>query len=410
MNLSQRDREKIFARVCGLVREKHFNPALNGADWELLTKQRREQIIGAADPQEFEKQMRDLLSQLRTSHTGFFHKSAKQMPARHAINVTFKNCIVAGEQKWVFQDVHEGGAAHVSGIAPGDVLLALNEVRVLPPTAPLFSMGGEILLTVLRPSGVINKVRVNVPNPKSKSRPINIPRAVAHESLPSGMGYLKVSVFPGAIGIDFAKEIDAAMKKLSGCDRLIIDLRGNSGGGIGGLRLMSYLTPDKLPIGYSLTRKRAKTGYKREELRRFGKIPRHKAALPWLILKYGLGDKSICLCTEGLGSQKFHRRVVVLVNEHSASAAEMLAAFVAENKLGKIVGTKTAGRLLSGSTCNAGYGYILGVPTAAYLTWRGNALEGMGVLPDIEMDITYESLVAGEDVQMRKAIEIVSAM
>ena len=410
MNLTQRDREKIFAKVCRMVRDKHFNPALNGANWEFLTGERREQIIGAEDPHEFEKRIQELLAQLRTSHTGFFHKSTRQMPSRHAINATFKNCVVAGEPKWVFQDVHEGGAAHAFGIAPGDVLVAINEVRVAPPSAPMFSMGEEIILTVLRPNGLVNSIRVNVPNPKSKSRPINIPRAVAHRNLPSGVGYLKVSVFPGAIGIDFAKEIDAAMTKLSACDRLVIDLRGNSGGGIGGVRLMSYLTPDKLPIGYSLTRKRAKVGYKREDLRRFGKIPSHKTALPWLILKYGFGDKSICLYTEGLGVQKFHGRVVLLVNEHSASAAEMLAAFVTENNLGKIVGTKTAGRLLSGSAFNVAHGYILGVPTAAYLTWRGSTLEGAGVLPDVEVDVTYEALVGGEDVQMQKAVEVVWAM
>ena len=371
MNLSLDDREKIFAKVCRLVREKHFNPALNGTDWEQLIVERRDEILKAENAEEFEKRIQDLLAQLRTSHTGFFHKTTRQMPARHAINATFKNLTVGGEPKWVFQDVHEGGAAHAAGISPGNALIAVNEVRVPPPNAPLFRMGEEILLTVWRPTGIVNKIRVNVPNPKSKSRPINIPRAVAHRNLPSGVGYLKISIFPGAIGIDFAKEIDQAMAKLSACDRLIIDLRGNSGGGIGGLRLMSYLTPDKLPIGYSLTRKRAQSGYKREELRRFGKIPSSKAALAWLILKYGLGDKSICLYTEGRGPKKFHGRLVVLVNEHSASAAEMLAAFVAENKMGTIVGTKTAGRLLSGSTFDVGHGYILALPMAAYLTWNG---------------------------------------
>jgi C-terminal processing protease CtpA/Prc len=61
-------------------------------------------------------------------------------------------------------------------------------------------------------------------------------------------------------------------------------------------------------------------------------------------------DKSILVVTEGLGPQKFHSRVAILVNEHTASAGEMLAAFAEENGLATIVGTKTAARLLSGST------------------------------------------------------------
>jgi hypothetical protein len=49
-----------------------------------------------------------------------------------------------------------------------------------------------------------------------------------------------------------AKDIDRGIAALDGCSRLIVDLRGNAGGGIGGLRLMSYLTPGKLEVGYSL--------------------------------------------------------------------------------------------------------------------------------------------------------------
>jgi len=100
----------------------------------------------------------------------------------------------------------------------------------------------------------------------------------------------------------------------------------------------------------------------------------------------------------------------LLVNEHSASAAEMLAAFAAENNLAKIVGTKTAGRLLSGSAFRVGHGYILVLPTAAYPTWSGRSLEGTGIMPDVEIDATCESLRAGEDVQLQKATGVVTQM
>ena len=96
----------------------------------------------------------------------------------------------------------------------------------------------------------------------------------------------------------------------------------------------------------------------------------------WLALRYGFIDKSILVVTEGLGPQRFHGRVIILVNEHTASAGEMVAAFAEENQLATILGAKTPGRLLSGSAFKAGFGYIVGLPVAAYLTWQGKLIEG----------------------------------
>jgi len=42
---------------------------------------------------------------------------------------------------------------------------------------------------------------------------------------------------------------------------------------------MGYMTPNKLPVGYSLSKKRAERGYNKEKLKRFGKIPSRKMEL-----------------------------------------------------------------------------------------------------------------------------------
>jgi carboxyl-terminal processing protease len=121
-------------------------------------------------------------------------------------------------------------------------------------------------------------------------------------------------------------------------------------------------------------------------------------------------QESILVVTEGFGPQKFHGRVVVLVNEHTASAGEMVAAFAEENQLATIVGTKTPRRLLSGSAFKAGFGYIVGLPVAAYLTWEGRLIEGKGVSPNIPVALSPEQLLASEDPQMQKALELVRDM
>jgi carboxyl-terminal processing protease len=107
---------------------------------------------------------------------------------------------------------------------------------------------------------------------------------------------------------------------------------------------------------------------------------------------------------------KFHGRVVLLVNEHTASAGEMVSAFAEENSLAIIVDTKTPGRLLSGSAFKVGHGYILGLPVAAYLTWQGRMLESNGIIPKFSVEFSRDSLREGRDTQLETAIEVTKAL
>src|SRR5258707_11445766 len=290
----------------------------------------------------------------------------------------------------MFQDVQEGVRAGAGGLGRGNFIWQVGKGEIAPPEPPIFPVGDDSQYVVQKPDGKRVMGTLNVPSPKSKSHPVIVPKAVLCSQLPEGIGWLKVTMFPGAVGIDLAKMFDTAFEHLRDSTRLIVDLRGNTGGGIGGLRLMSYLTPDKKEVEYSLTRARKEKGYSREELPRFGRIPSSKATLLWLALRYGFIDKSILVVTEGFGPQKFHDRVVVLVNEHTASAGEMVAAFAEENQLATIVGAKTPGRLLSGSAFKAGFGYIVGLPVAAYLTWQGRLIEGKGVSPSVPVEMSAE--------------------
>jgi Tricorn protease C1 domain len=103
MNLSLAERTKIFDKVCRLVETKHFNPALNGADWKALAESRRDQILACAEPALFEKEIHRLVTELKTSHTGFRHTSMRNIPARHAINATLQRIIVNGTECWMFR-------------------------------------------------------------------------------------------------------------------------------------------------------------------------------------------------------------------------------------------------------------------------------------------------------------------
>ncbi len=271
-------------------------------------------------------------------------------------------------------------------------------------------MDSKAAVALVHRNGGTHELRIELatPRPKYAECPYAEPQNVVASILQDRIGYLKVTMFPGVIGIDFAHEVDRAMRQLHECDRLLLDLRGNPGGGIGGLRLMSYLTPDKRPVGYSLTRQRAERGYRREELPRLEGIPDAKWKLPLLAARFVGRDMSIAVVTEGRGAQPFHGRVVVLVNEHTAGSGEMVAGFVRENRLGTLIGKKTAGRLLGGKGFKLGHDYVLMIPVGAYMSWEGKLYEGTGVEPDVMVDWSPNLTGPTLDLQLDQGIETVS--
>jgi carboxyl-terminal processing protease len=403
------ERTEVFENVRRAVAKKIFAPRFDAKEWARLCDAHRELILSADNVEQFEAEVRALLGELKISHITFFHQSLLKIPPQYAIGATFQREQVNGTLCWMFQDVHEGSPPHVAGIQPGDLLLEIEGTPIVPPEPPAFRMGGFCEIGIEKLDGRRTRVKLGVPLPRSKWHPIVRPRLVSWSKHEPSIGYLKVTGFPGQIGIDVAKEIDQAISELRDCDRLIIDLRGNPGGGAGGLRLMSYMTPDKIPVGYSITQKRAAKGFKKENLPRFGKIPSRKIALYPLMLRYAFSDRSIVMVTEGLGPQPFHGRIVLLVNQHTASAAETIAGFAKENKLATIIGTKTPGQVLGGTGFKMGHGFVLRIPVVTFHTWSGTTLEGTGVEPDHPVGLLRGALTQGRDTQVEAAIQFLYA-
>ena len=137
----------------------------------------------------------------------------------------------------------------------------------------------------------------------------------------------------------------------------------------------------------------------------FDRIPKSKLGVVPLIFRFARARRSVAVFTEALGEQRHHGHVAMLVNEHSASAAEMVAAFASENRVATLVGVKTAGRLVATSAFKVGLGYRVVLPVAAYFTWQGTNLEGRGLAPNVEEPLSPEALWSGEDNQLKRAID-----
>lgn len=312
----------------------------------------------------------------------------------------------------MFLDVFEDGPAHRAGIKPGNLLLSLDGADCHPPTMPPFGIGRTHRLRISNVQGKrVREVSIKIPQVKSKGSipPMVEPKSLVHRVIAPGVGLLKVTYFPGGMGMRFSKELDAAIVSLKeqGVDRLIIDLRGNIGGGLGLARLASYMCSGQLPVGHSLTRSRLQGGYDMEKLPRVP-MPQNMVEFICTLSRFSFRDKSVMLLTQGLGPQPFHGKIVLLVNEWTNSASEMVAGFAQVHRLATIVGRKTAGNVLGAANFKVGGGYTLRLPIFGWYTPQGDCLEGKGVMPDISVEVDPYMLNSGVDKQMDKALEIVA--
>ena len=412
MTLDFKKRSQILQAIKKLVLSKHINVAgIDYGAWTERVDSQTAQLV-SADLSGFEEGVKMLLGDLKTSHTVFYHSLPKGLPPQHTINATLRDLSRDGGHKWMFLDVFEGGPAYVAGIKPGDILEAVDGTVCVPPSMPSFTIGHSHTLLVKKPAAASAKeVVVEVPKRKgTKQRPpIVEPKSPIHTKIGQNVGLLKIAYFPGAMGMTFAAALDRAVDDLKrqNCDRLIIDLRGNIGGSLGFARLASYLCPGQIAIGHSLTPKRLRNGYDSAALPR-EPMPRNRPELFVTLARYAVRDKSLMLLTQGLGPQPFHNRIVLLVNEWTNSAAEMVANFASENHLATLVGQKTRGNVLGATNFKLPGSYWLRLPIFGWFTSKGHSLEGNGVDPDVT--ISPDNLAVGRDDQMAKAVQIVSGL
>ena len=411
--LSRQQRLSILAAVKKCILRRHFNVAgVDYGDWARRYDDRAPSLL-EDDVSHFEEGIRVALAELGSSHTVFYHERTNRLLPQHSINATLRAADFSGARRWHFLDVFQAGPAQAAGIKRGDALLAVDGVGFEPPQMPPFRIGAGHRLTVSDAHGAQSReavIQVPVRKGTAERPPIVEPQSPIADVLSHATGLLRIPYFPGPTGISFANDLDAAIAKLKGhgCDRLIVDLRGNIGGSLGFARMASYLCPRPIPIGHSLTPARLRKGYTAESLPRVP-MPRSKAEFFWALARFAVRDKSVVLLTQGLGPQPFHGRVVILVNEWTNSAGEMLAAFAAENRLATIIGTTTAGNVLGAINQRVGAGYWVRVPVFGWYTSKGHCLEGRGVTPDVKIEAVANSWISANDPEMALAAKTLAA-
>jgi len=196
------------------------------------------------------------------------------------------------------------------------------------------------------------------------------------------------------------EQIEVLYRKLSTSQKIILDLRNNSGGNfVAGLRLASVFLCGEQAVGYL---------YKpRNEKRKISTLTDTlEDAMQIQILK-----KNDLVTLQTFADYPcLSQPMVVLVNEDTASTAEMVAQILKDYRGTKIVGLPTAGALLQGvwyDLPELGPGVSISIPEALYQTQRGHVIEGHGVSKvDKFVNERLSDFRKGQDSWVLQAIEV----
>jgi carboxyl-terminal processing protease len=195
---------------------------------------------------------------------------------------------------------------------------------------------------------------------------------VKSEMLDDNIGYIRITTFDQKTDEDF----NSALKSLTtkGMTRLIIDLRYNPGGLISSVTEIADVLLGETIITYTETR-----DGKRE---------------------YYNSDK-----------KKVDVPMVILINEGSASASEILAGAVKDTGSGTLVGTKTFGKGIVQRIMPLDDGSGIKLTVSQYFTPNNLNIHGIGIEPDVLVELpeeaSYGPAYLEEDVQLQRAIEII---
>src|ERR1051326_3429102 len=205
MMLNERDRLRIVRTIRKLIPATHINVANLNQDygsWAALLDQCTPYLVRAEDTQEFTSVVRKVLATLGSSHTAFFHVSGADVPSAYALHATLRATDTGNGKCWMFLDVIEDGPAHRAGIRPGEMLLSLDSLKIIPPDGPpRFRIGGIHELELGNLYGAAKRiVKIEIPDRTAKDRPPMIePRSLSFQMLEPELGYVRVATFPGAV-------------------------------------------------------------------------------------------------------------------------------------------------------------------------------------------------------------------
>lgn len=275
------------------------------------------------------------------------------------------------EDKIVVLSTFEGSPARKAGILPGDIIEKVDGTDVTGKeydkavTMMKGKEGTDVNITIARNSSETHTYTI-------KRAKITIDTVTA-EMLPGSIGYIKISMFDENTGTNFNKKLKDLQSK--GMKGLMLDLRQNPGGLLTTcVDVVSNFIPEGKTIVSTIDK------YKKEK-------------------KY-----------ESNGGNAIGLPLVVLTDEMTASASEIVSGAIRDYKIGTLVGNKTFGKGVVQTLLGTGDGTALKVTISKYYTPNGENIHKIGINPDVKVDYPQDLLKKpynrNTDPQFTKALEV----
>jgi len=316
-----------------------------------------------SDSNEAYDAIRDMLSSLDDSYTRFLEpKEFNQMRIDTSGELTGVGIQIVKDQQsddLIIISPIEGTPAFDAGIKAKDKILSIDDISTkgmnIEDAVKLIrgKRGTKVKLEILRGSKSFFKVllreKIEI---KSVSSKVNLTK--------NGLliGYVRIKQFNANASRETKDAIkDLETKKVAG---YVLDLRSNPGG----------LLESSIDISRHFI---------------------NKGVIVSTLSKDGLKETK-----RGNGQALTKKPLVVLVNEGSASASEIVSGAIKDNKRGKLVGKKTFGKGLVQSMRTLVDGSGLTVTVAKYLTPNGTDINKSGIVPDIEVKMNIDPVLQRE--------------
>jgi len=249
----------------------------------------------------------------------------------------------------ILTGIIEGAPAQDVDLREGDIIYMVDGVSVqgMDTSEVVALIKGEenttVHLTIVR-SGETDYLEVDVTRRQVETPTVN------YEMLENNIGYIQITEFDGVTTDQFTEAL--AVCKGSGMTGLVLDLRSNPGGS---LSVVCEIARKILP----------------------------KGLIVYTEDKYGEREEFTCN-----GANELMVPMVVLVNDYSASAAEILAGAIQDHGKGILMGTQTFGKGIVQRIISLSDGSAVKLTISTYYTPNGRDIHGEGIEPDevIEFD------------------------
>ncbi len=398
--MTEKQRLDVFEQVWKLVNEHFHDADFNGVDWQKMRREYEPGIAACTNTDSLSLLLNDMLFELNSSHCGVG-------PLSEIERVISPYLFAAGDigidvrildGRIVVTTVSASSPADRAGVKPGFTInsidgLALSEiearVRFRPPFNERnrkFHLTSEVLRGLYGEPNTTVTLAFTDEAEQSHSRTLmrterkqavllgaGLPPAFPRSSAMRLTGKIACLRFNAFRPSDMEHVLDD-VAKVADSEGLVIDLRGNDGGSVEGMKLL---------LGRFVSRPMKYGAY----------VNRHER-----------DEDSIAPAGD-----RYRGKVVLLVDEMSISAAENMAGIFQQLGIGKVIGQRTPGQMLWGEGYVLHDSIALAIPVYRLEYLNGRNPENNGISPDVEVRLKKEELLRGKDTQLEKAVEVLKS-